>query len=149
MQLLHPRQAMLLVKEQAFVRRQSPLARQRIVMKDGGQCLQYVTAFVGKAIHHIHKVPPGVGEAIAQNHPQRLGRIPRQRIAHLYRGRQFGGTLPQQIDQVLAGVLASREEQRHPLPGKHTHDPGSKQAGARVGNRALETQNPHTGVVVV
>ena len=90
-----------------------------------------------------------MGEAMAQNHPQRLGCIPRQRITHLHRRRQFRGTFPQQIDQVLAGVLASREEQRNPLPGKDTYDSGSEQTGARVRNRALETQNPHASVVVV
>ena len=112
MKFLHGRTAPGLVKEQSLLRRKILLQSDRVVAVGYGKRLQHMPAFLGKLFHHIHELPPAVGQAIAKNRLQFTRQIPRQRIAHLDGRGQIRGTLGQHVLQVLSGMLASAEEQR-------------------------------------
>ena len=67
-----------------------------------------------------------MGQAVGHNRLQLARQIPRERVGHLNRRRQFRRTPEQHVLQVLPRVLASADEQGNFVPVTRRHDPRSE-----------------------
>ena len=130
LQIVHRWLAMSLVMRQALFARHAFFTSNLVVVIDDLECLDHVTALVGKPIVDVHEVAAAVGQAIRQDRVQFLGQIPRKSVTHLNRRVEFCRTMLQDIRQVLARMLASAEEQRNPIARTRGDHARSKQAGA-------------------
>ena len=131
MELLHHRLAVLLVKVQSRLRRQTPFLGLRIIAVNLARGLQHEPAFLGK-VRHLHKATPGMGGTVAHDDFQflrQLRQVTRQGIAHLNGRRESLGPLGQHPGEILPRMLPPREEQHDPLPlPRSRHDAGGEQS---------------------
>ncbi len=114
-ELLHDGSALVPVKGEALLGSHLPLASESVVPVDRAQSLEHVAAFVGEAIGHLDEVPPGMDETAPHDRLKVSAGVPGERIAHLDgRGQLLRPSL-QHLLQVLSRVLATGEEERHPV----------------------------------
>jgi hypothetical protein len=93
--------------------REPLLAREGVVVIDHRERFQEVAARLGETIGHVDELPPGVGQAVRQDRPERAREVARQGIAHLDRWRAFRGAVFEHPGQVLTRVATAAEEQGH------------------------------------
>ena len=113
--------------------RQPSLPGHGIVAVDHGQRFEQVAARLGKAIVHVHELPPGMGQAVGHDRLQLARQVARQGIAHLDRRRQLRRAVLEHLGQVLARVPAAAEEQGHPVAVAQRNHARGKQARPLVG----------------
>src|ERR1700722_6888174 len=123
MKVFHQRSAVLLMEEQPLFQRQSLFPRQCVVVINGAQRLQHISAFFRKVIYHFHYLPSSMGETVRPQGFDALRRVARQRIAHLDWSRQSAGALFQDFGDVLPPMLTSMRILRM------TREPDDKRTG--------------------
>ena len=124
---------------------------------DVPQALDDETALLGKVVHHIHKHPPAVQDAVTENRFELLGTVAREAVAHLERLVQAGGSAPQELVEILAGVFVAGEEERHRVGTDLGHNAGGEDAGpvlalgrrGSLGQLPAQALHPHGGVIVM
>ena len=151
-QRFHERFAVLLMKQQAVLRRQFGGACFRIIFIYVAQCFENVTAGIGETRRDFHKLPSSMREAVGQQDLDAFGKcggVARQCVAHLHGRGQCFGTMRQHIAQIFAGVLAAGEVHRDLASFLCGHDAAGEHAGAIIRGFARHREYAHSGVVVV
>jgi len=95
-----------------------------------------MAAFIGKTHQEVHKITPGMDQAIGENHLKILRDVAVKPVAHLQRRGKLCGSLREHIVEILAGMPAAGKKEGNFAHARADDDAGGEHPGA-LGNAAL------------